>query len=131
MMATVWNVTAMTTLDKILPGLAERLIDKFGAGASLEIVTKTDDLASGKVSESVVATPVNITPTEPFAIGQIDGTLVQAGDLITLAAAQGLSTAPVANRDRLVFASETWQVVAVDPVYSGDSVAAYRLHLRR
>lgn len=121
----------MATLDALFPGLAARLIDTFGATASLETVSKTDDLASGKVSESVSATAVKITPPEPFAIGAIDSTLVQAGDVTTLVAAQGTSATPVANRDRLVFAAQTWQIVAVDPIYSGDAVAAYRLQLRR
>jgi hypothetical protein len=34
------------------------------------------------------------------------------------------------NCDRLMFAADTWQIVAVDPIYSGDSVVAYRLQLR-
>ena len=120
----------MATLDALFPGLAARLIDKFGATASLESVTKTEDLASGKVAESVSAAPVKITPPEPFSVGFIDGTLVEAGDLTTLVAAQGLSAAPTANRDRLVFASQAWQIVAVDPIYGGDVVTAYRLQLR-
>ena len=121
----------MTVLDRFFPRLAERLIDKFGAAATLETVAKTEDLVTGKVGESVVASPVKITPPEPFAIGQIDGSLIQAGDMATVIAAKGLNAVPAANRDRLIFASETWQVVAVDPIYSGDSVTAYRLQLRR
>jgi len=121
----------MATLDALFPGLAARLIDKFGADASLETVTKTDDLATGKVTESVSAAVVKITPPEPFTVGLIDGTLVEAGDLTTLVAAQGLSATPAANRDRLIFASETWQIVAVDPIFSGDAATAYRLQLRQ
>ena len=120
----------MATLDALFPGLAARLIDRFGATASLETVTKTDDLASGKVTETVAAAAIKITPPEPFTVGLIDGTLVEAGDLTTLVAAQGLGAAPAANRDRLVFAAEAWQIVAVDPIYSGDAVTAYRLQLR-
>lgn len=121
----------MATLDALFPGLAARMIDQFGATASLETVSKTDDLATGKVSECVTVAAIKITPPEPFTIGLIDGTLVEAGDMTTLAVAQGLSAAPAANRDRLVFASETWRIVAVDPIYSGDTATAYRLHLRR
>ncbi len=121
----------MATLDALFPGLAARLIERFGATASLETVAKTDDLATGKVTESVSANSVKITPPEPFSVGLIDGTLIEAGDMTTLVAAQGLSAAPVGNRDRLVFANEAWQIVTVDPIYSGDSVAAYRVQLRR
>ena len=120
----------MATLDALFPGLAARLIERFGATASLETVTKTDDLVTGKVTETVAAAVIKITPPEPFTIGLIDGTLVEAGDMTTLVAAQELSKAPAANRDRLVFASETWQIVAVDPIYSGDAATAYRLQLR-
>ena len=120
----------MATLDALFPGLAARLIDQFGATASLETVTKTDDLATGKVAETVSAASVKITPPEPFTIGLIDGSLVKAGDMTTLVAAQSLSTVPTANRDRLVFAAEIWQIVAVAPIYSGDAAAAYRLQLR-
>ena len=120
----------MARLDALFPGLAARLIDQFGATASLETVTKSDDLATGKVTESVSARSVKITPPEPFTVGLIDGTLVEAGDMTTLVAAQALTAAPAANRDRLVFASERWQVVAVAPIYSGDAAAAYRLQLR-
>jgi len=121
----------MATLDALFPGLAARLIDQFGATASLETVTKTDDPATGKVAETVSAASVKLTPPEPFSIGPIDGSLVEAGDMATLVAAPGLNAAPTANRDRLVFASEAWQIVAVDPIYSGDAAAAYRLQLRR
>lgn len=120
----------MATLDALFPGLAARLIDQFGATASLETVTKIEDLASGKVTETVVAAVVKITPPEPFTMGLIDGTLVEAGDMTTLVAAQGLSASPAASRDRLVFANEVWQIVAVDPIYSGDAATAYRLQLR-
>lgn len=77
----------MATLDALFPGLAARLIDKFGATAALETVSKTENLVSGKVSESVAAATVKITPPEPYAIGLIDGTLVEAGDMTTLVAA--------------------------------------------
>lgn len=120
----------MATLDALFPGLAARLIDRFGATAMLEIVTKSDDLASGKVTESVVSADLKITPPEPFTIGLIDGTLVEVGDMTTLVAAQDLTATPVANRDRLVFAGESWQIVAIGPVYSGDKATAYRLQLR-
>ena len=120
----------MATLDALFPGLAARLIDRFGASASLETVTKTDDLTTGKVAESVATAELKITPPEPFSIGLIDGTLVEAGDMTTLVAAQSLSSIPVANRDRLVFAAETWRIVTVGPIYSGDDVTAYRLQLR-
>lgn len=121
----------MSTLDSLFPGLAMRVIDGFGATASLEMVAKTDDLETGKVAETVVATDVKIAPPEPFSIGFADGTLVEAGDMTTLAAAQSFVTVPVANRDRLVFDGQRWQIVTVDPIYSGDAVAAYRLQLRR
>lgn len=120
----------MATLDALFPGLAARLIDRFGAVASLETVTKVDDLVSGNVTETAVTAKIKITPPEPFTIGLIDGTLVEAGDMTTLVAGQDMATAPTANRDRLVFAADTWQIVAVDPIYSGDLVAAYRLQLR-
>ena len=121
----------MATLDALFPGLAARLIDRFGATASLETVSKSDDLATGKVNETATAASVKITPPEPFTVGLIDGTLVEAGDMTTLVAAEGLNTAPHTNRDRLVFSGETWQIVGVEPIYSGDVAAAYRLQLRR
>lgn len=120
----------MATLDALFPGLAARLIDRFGATAMLETVSKSDDLVSGNVTESVSSVELKITPPEPFTIGLIDGTLVEAGDMTTLVAAKNLSVAPVANRDRLVFAGERWQIVAIDPIYSGDEATAYRLQLR-
>lgn len=121
----------MANLDTVFPGLAARLIDQFGATASLEMVSKTDDLVTGKVTESISAKNVRITPPEPFSVGLIDGTLVEAGDMSTLVAAEGLAASPVANRDRLVFADEAWQIVSIDPIYSGELAAAYRLQLRR
>ena len=121
----------MATLDALFPGLTARLIDRFGATATLETVTKTDDLQTGKVTEMVTAASVKITPPEPFTIGLIDGTLVEAGDMTTLIAALDLGAAPAANRDRLAFDSLTWQIVAVAPIYSGDAASAYRIQLRR
>ncbi len=120
----------MATLDVLFPGLTVRLIDRFGAMASLEVVTKTDDLVSGNVTETVVSTEIKITPPEPFTVGLIDGSLVEAGDMTSLVAARDLTARPAINRDRLVFALESWQIVAVDPIYSGDTATAYRLQLR-
>lgn len=121
----------MAKLDAFFPELAERLIARFGAAASLQTVTKTANLESGQVTETVVAAPVRITPPEPFSIGVIDGSLVEAGDLTTLVAGRGLIEPPVANRDRLELSGEIWQIVSASPIRSGDAVAAYRLQLRR
>lgn len=121
----------MAELDELFGDLAEDLIDQFGGTATLQSVTININAPAGTSTETIVAETVKISPPQNVEIDAIDGTLVQAGDMQTVLARQGLSNVPVANKDRLVFAGETWKIVGVDPIYSGDQVAAYTLNLRR
>ena len=121
----------MAKLDATFRNLAVKLTNDFGGTATLETVTKTHIPATGLTSETVTTQSVKISQPEPFEIGAIDGTLVQEGDMTTLLAAKGLTNVPVANESRLIFDTETWQITGVDPIYSGDQVAAYQMRLRQ
>lgn len=121
----------MAALDSLFFGLSKSLIDQFGGSASLQTISETFTPATGLTSETVAAQAVKISPPDPVDLSAVDGSLVQAGDMTTLIAAKGLTSAPVANSSRLVFDGDTWQAVGVEPIYSGDDIAAYRIQLRR
>ena len=121
----------MGAFDSLFRNLADSLITQFGGTGILRDISTSFTPATGLVVETPTDQTVSLSPPSPVELSAIDGTLVQEGDMTTLVAALGLTNVPVANETRLVFAGETWQVTIVDPIYSGDQVAAYQLGLRQ
>lgn len=118
--------------------VAQRLVNDFGKTASLTRITKTANKTTGK-SAIVRATPqtVVITPPETFQAGRqgetqgqsrIPGAVVKEGDLITDFAA--LDQAKPSIGDELTFDGETFQIIAIGTIYSGENAALYPVQLR-
>jgi len=119
-----------TAFDQIFVPLATQLIDNtFGFNATHRRQTRTYDPATGKNTTSNSDTTVKITPPNPYAQSRIDGTLIQQGDqMIMMSSNSGI--VPTLS-DKFVISGQTWQVVQVKPIVSGEQTAAYEIQLRQ
>ena len=114
-------------------GVASTLLDIFGTTMTLEygdtdgsFDAKTRTMTPGtSVSDSVKA-----SPPEPFTIREREGTVIEEGDLKTIAKAYGLAGEPPVGAKATLY-SVVYRVVWVGPIYSGDEVAAYTVALRK
>lgn len=122
----------MGVLDGAMGSVAQTLVSTFGRSATLKrYSTPVYDDSTGKTS-SGTATDVSCSVVfEEFADRQIDGTLIKAGDRKAIVSRLDVTSAPVPDRDELAVDSQTWRIVRVLGHSSGDSEAAYTLHLRR
>ena len=128
-------------LDAILRPVAERLIETFGGPLQYIRTTETFDASTGKTSQSETTVSVIGTPPEPLSkrlasgesyravLGEVFDT-VEAGDLITTVKGLNLGFVPQLG-DKVVFNGTTWQIVRIDPLYSGALPAAYTLQIRQ
>lgn len=125
-----------TALDALFGTIAKTLTSQFGLDASLYGSTGTSfDTSTGKQTQTwAAARVVKISPPSPYKIQPGQTAQVQTpgaiGSLfVTVVAAQdtGLSGYAPKNGDRLTIGSRTHRVVSVEPILSGENVAAYQL----
>lgn len=128
----------MTAYDTRLRSLANRMILRFGTSATLIRANETfDDVTNKMVAGSPTNYPLTISPPTFAEIQEVDGERVLATDMFCFtpaANAGGTNIAglpPNTDKDTLLFMSETYRLVGFNPIYSGDAVAAYELHLRK
>ena len=120
----------MTKFDDIFVPLAEQLVDDtFGLSVTHRRVTRTYDPATGKNSVSNSDTTVVVTPPAPYEQRRIDGTVIQLGDQRIIQSSK--SGIVPQSADLYVIGGQTWQVVAIFPIVSGESTAAYEVQLRQ
>jgi len=126
----------MTVLDTPLRSVSVRLINKFGKPVTLKYQSITPDSydpAKRKPHTSDVTKTVKAI-IEPVGLvgapgsGQRDNTLTS--DLNLTIAAQGLPAAPKA-KDAVTIDGLDYEVDKVDPIYSGELVAIYQMHVGR
>lgn len=119
-----------TAFDNIFVPLAEKLVDNtFGFDATHRRVTRTYDATEGKNVESNADTPVKVTPPAPYEQRRIDGTVIQIGDQrIIISSASGIVPQ---SADLFIIGGQTWQVVTIFPIVSGEQTAAYEVQLRQ
>lgn len=77
-----------------------------------------------------VTTAIMMTPPSAYAQRYIDGDLIREHDFKSLVAGSGLAITPLKG-DVLVFGTERFTLVKVDPIYSGEQIAAYKMQLRQ
>lgn len=128
-------------LDTVFRPLAERLIEQFGMSMTYIQLAESFDATTGKVTTTETQHSVIGTPPVPLSkrlasgesyravLGEVFDT-VEAGDLITTLKAQNLGFTPALG-DRLVYNNSTWQVVRVDPTYSGELPAVFTVQIRQ
>lgn len=119
-----------TLFDNIFRPLAKKLINStFGTSATLRQYTDVYSVATGKNVRTETDTVIKISPPAPVKESRISG-VVQAGDARCMIAASPISVSP-GTEDALVWDSATWQIVQVNPIWSGDQKAAFELILRK
>jgi len=120
----------MTTLDDKLIPKVYALINSYGKTASYEVYAgESYDETTGKTTMgSKTAYSVKITPPEQEKT-IVQGDTLPSGDCFCFMSAYGLSFSPAAGH-RLVIYSKTWRVLSVFPIYTGESIALYKLLLR-
>lgn len=125
-----------TSLDTVFGPLSKQLTAQFGLDASLyESTGTTFETATGKQTQTwATARVVKITPPSPYRVrpgqtAQVEAPGAIGSLLVTVVAAQdaGLSGYAPKNGDRLTIGSRTHRLVSVEPILSGENVAAYQL----
>lgn len=117
-------------LDSVMVPLANALIGDFGKTVSYKQRASSYDAASGKTTFTETVTSAIIAPPEPYKQSRVDGSVVQMGDVMTAIAGSAISFVPEIS-DRVLLNDVDWQVVGVNPVFSGELVAMYELQLRQ
>jgi hypothetical protein len=110
--------------------LANQLIGDFGKTVTYKQRASSFDPSTGKTSFTETASSAIIAPPEPYKQNRIDGSTIQNGDAMTSVAGSAISFVPEIG-DRVLMNGVDWNVVAVNPVFSGELVAMYELQLRQ
>jgi hypothetical protein len=119
-------------LDPVMRPLAKGLISQFGLNATLVREVETYDPSTGKNTVASTSYTITTSPPAPYNQNRVNGTTILQGDLQVLIAGDGFpATEPDINTDKVVFEGERWQVVASNPVYSGEQIAMWEVQLRR
>lgn len=120
----------MTALDTKARATAVRLLEKYGKTISHTIVTEgTYDPITGDVSGGSTTVGVPKAVIEDFAGTDYLSGLVEKGDRKVTIAAQG-NNEPKPN-DRFIVGSDTYTVIAVTIVWSGEQAALYISQVRK
>lgn len=117
-----------TVFSKKMQGVATRLFGKYGSTVTLE-------RAGGKVwnpiaGEYDILPPQSIALTSvpvPVNVGLINGTTIQAGDMIVKA---DYSVLPKME-DKVIFGGDHWSVVGIEKKMVNDDVVAYFIQVRK
>ena len=122
-------------LDDSLTATAIELIQEFGKDVSYTNRVYSDpsdnQTAEGDLSSSSTSTVYDavISPPEPFDSDMIDGNTVRFGDTNAFIQGQELSFSPNIS-DSLIIDGFIFTIIGFSPLYSGNLIAAYNLHLR-
>lgn len=117
-------------LDSVMVPLANKLIGDFGLTVTYKQVTTSFDVSTGKTTDTEATSSAVVAPPEPYKQNRIDGTTIRNGDIMTAIAQSAIAFTPAIN-DRVTLNGVDWEVIAVNPVFSGEQVAMYELQLRQ
>ena len=117
-----------TAFSKRMQGVGTRLLTKFGSTVSLVRAGSKvwDEVLGEYVRPADEVLPLKAVPV-PVNAGLINGTTIQAGDMIVKAAC---SVAPKMD-DKVQFGGGQWSVVAIEKKMVNDDVVAYFIQVRK
>jgi len=124
----------LTLFDDVFAGsqgVANQLIQKFGLVTTLRRETRVFSAATGDNTVTSVDYTIKMTPPSPYVVGRQTNTVIEAGDLRTIIAEEGLVITPNPVTDKIIYQGTPWQIVSADPIVSGERTAAYDLQLRQ
>jgi len=119
-------------------GVANQILDMLGVSATIELkAIEGYDPITGVETETIA--PQNITvkasPPEEYKTKEIDGTSILEGDIKTIISSYDVEQASFdlkrLERSLITFSQETFKIISVEFVYSGDEKVVYNLQLRR
>tara|TARA_R100000152_G_C6759123_1_gene183034 strand:- start:595 stop:963 length:369 start_codon:yes stop_codon:yes gene_type:complete len=122
----------MTAIDTKLLAEVYTIAETYGKSVVFTVPgSSTYAPSTGKVTEgSVVTHTVNVTPPEQYDRRYVDGELVQARDVQVILPAKNLAFTPDLGM-KVTFDSEAFDIVSLNPLYSGTSICAYEVQLRQ
>lgn len=123
----------MSILDDIVPGIVSDVLNLGIVDTTATFKVRSAehvDPEAGELRVTETNTDVQVSPPQGFSTQFIDGERVKVGDKTTVVPASGLTFELKANME-LMLGGETWTVVTVKPISTGDSVAAYKMQIRR
>lgn len=129
----------MGFLDSTMRSLAQNLVPQFGKTLTLIRDDGTYDSSSGSVTSQITTysfSGVIEEPTGRYGETLVGGGEIRRGDLMLVAAAAEMPVTPDLESDEVRITDETgdevdYQIVGVEPVYSGSRVAIWRMILRQ
>jgi hypothetical protein len=120
-----------TIIDDIAGPIAVDMLVDYGAQITITNTSGAFVTASRGVTTTIANQTVYCAPPYPFRGPFREESMVRVGDLVTFVAAQdsSLTFTPVAGH-QAAFNSKSYNIVEVDPLYSGLSVVGWNLFLR-
>ncbi len=119
----------MTVLDDELVPVAKQMLDDFGRDVVYVVDAGVFDPATSTVTDSKTDEAVKIVPPFPYERRFEDGDTIVEGDMLSYMAAQNSPVTPILGAT-IKDGSQHWKIVNVDPIYSGNSLALWKLQLR-
>jgi len=117
-------------LDTEMRQLAVDLAQELGRSLIFVKVTSTFDPTTGETTETTTEAQLAAVPPQSFRFDQIDSSLVEQGDMVVGLPAKTVPAIPT-TEDRIKMDGETWDIVQVAPVPSGDKNALYEVQVRQ
>jgi len=125
----------MTDLDDALVPAAFDLVEQFGTNFTFTIVTDQGTFVAatnsitGKVEQSFTR---KSSPPSAFKQRYVDGKTIKESDLKIVIAAKGIALEPKLNMKVVHDATGIqYKGLVINPLYSGDLIAAWIVRLRR
>lgn len=117
-----------TAFSKKMQGVATRLLDKYGSTVTLvRAGSKVWNPVTGEYEwQPDTQIPLTSVPV-PVRLGLINGTTIQAGDMVVKADYSVLPT----QEDKVDFNGSRWSVVGVEPKIVNDDIVAWFIQVRK
>ncbi len=119
-----------TTLDTKLISKVKTLVEKYGTNAVFTANAGDYDPTTGTVDSDTATHTAKVTPPQQYKQHLIDGDVIRIGDAQVYLPAQDLTFTPAIGI-MVSVAGSSWQIMNVNPIYTGDNVALYELQLRK
>ena len=119
-------------LDKVMRSVAKNLIGSFGTTAVITTYTggTYDPITDATIPGEGVQTVITCSPPSEYKSYVIDGTRIQTGDMKILIPALVYETAPTTDQT-VTIRGDTYKVIGVMPISSGNQEAVWEVQLRR
>lgn len=109
---------------------AVEIISDLGKSVTWTSVQATYNESSGSVTASDTPYTVAASPPEPYSVRMVDGSTILATDFRLTIAARDLTFTPKVG-DKVLVDTDTFRVVGLTRIYSGDLVCTWEAQCRK